>query len=629
MEKPPDVSEEVIERLAIWDPSCPAAYLVQVPYCSHLLPAQAGGADGRVPTNADQTWDQNTGTPEVSYQFDRQGAAISERLTGDNIGRKMAIILDDRVKTAPVHQEPHRRRAAASRWAATAIPFQLQEEAKDLVAVLRSGALPAPLTKSFETQVGPTMGRDAVHKAKLAMGDRRAAVIIFMLIYYRVSGLIANLAMVLNILYLLAILAGFEATLTLPGIAGLVLTVGMAVDANIIIYERIREELRRANRRADGRRRRLRARVLDGVRRARHQLRRGHRPLLVRHGPDPRLRRDADGRHHHQPVHLVLGVALDVRRRSSDAARRGHAVHLGNHGGPEPRPEVLRGHQAGLELRVHRPAEVWIGLSIVLIAADGRDAADQPLRHQGPRAHAQLGHRLPRRHRDPVEFARAVDASEIREALRRAGFHDADVVELRGPDRPKPWTTCSASAPSRSLSDKQAEADPRTSWPRSARRRSSEFDWTEGGDKIYLRYDKPVEPPTLQNSLKAIGVNADAVQPLRPRRRQHLRGDAGQPGQRDHGARWTRSSARARWRRSRRSNRSAPRRAVELRDDGIKSLLFAILLIMVYIAFRFDFRYGPGTVVALLHDAVLDDRRVRDHLQGVLADDGRGDPDRS
>jgi len=110
--------------------------------------------------------------------------------------------------------------------------------------VLRTGALPAPLKKTFETQVGPTLGRDAVDKAKFSMLIGSLAVILFMLIYYRMSGLVADIAMVLNIVYQLAILAALGATLTLPGIAGVVLTVGMAVDANIIIYERIREELR-------------------------------------------------------------------------------------------------------------------------------------------------------------------------------------------------------------------------------------------------------------------------------------------------------------------------------------------------------------------------------------------------
>jgi preprotein translocase subunit SecD len=198
---------------------------------------------GEYLSNADQTWDQQTGRPEISFEFDRQGAAISERMTGDNIGRKMAILLDDKINSAPVIEG---RIGARGRITLGGFgdPFALQQEAKDLVGVLRSGALPAPLRKTFETQVGPTMGRDAVQKAKFSMYIGAAAVVLFMLIYYRLSGIIANLAMILNMLYMVAILAAFEASLTLPGIAGLVLTIGMAVDANIIIYERIREELR-------------------------------------------------------------------------------------------------------------------------------------------------------------------------------------------------------------------------------------------------------------------------------------------------------------------------------------------------------------------------------------------------
>jgi preprotein translocase subunit SecD len=198
---------------------------------------------GEYLANADQTWDQNTSRPEVAFEFDHQGAAISERMTGDNIGRKMAIILDEKITSAPVIKSRIGARGRIT-LGSYGDPFQLQQEAKDLVAVLRSGALPAPLRKTFETQVGPTMGKDSIHQAKLSMYVGALAVVLFMLIYYRLSGLIAIVAMILNLLYMLAILAGFEASLTLPGIAGLVLTVGMAVDANIIIYERIREELR-------------------------------------------------------------------------------------------------------------------------------------------------------------------------------------------------------------------------------------------------------------------------------------------------------------------------------------------------------------------------------------------------
>ncbi|MDB4968405.1 MAG: protein-export rane protein SecD [Myxococcales bacterium] len=199
---------------------------------------------GQYITDADQTWDQQTGRPEVSLQFDHEGANLFEKATANSIGRKMAIILDEKVNSAPVIEGRIGGGRARITMGGYQDTFQLQNEAKDLVAVLKTGALPAPLKKTFETQVGPTLGKDAVDKAKFSMLVGSLVVIFFMLIYYRVSGLIANIAMILNIVYQLAVLAALGATLTLPGIAGVVLTVGMAVDANIIIYERIREELR-------------------------------------------------------------------------------------------------------------------------------------------------------------------------------------------------------------------------------------------------------------------------------------------------------------------------------------------------------------------------------------------------
>ncbi|HEY3354238.1 MAG TPA: protein translocase subunit SecD [Polyangia bacterium] len=199
---------------------------------------------GELLTDAEVTRDPQTNRPEVSVTFNREGAARFERVSGDNIGRKMAIILDERINSAPVIESRiggGRARITMGGWRDH---MQIFKESQDLVAVLRTGALPAPLRKTFETQVGPTLGKDAIDKAKLSMGIGGLAVILFMLLYYRKSGLIANIAMVGNMVFMMAILAGFESTLTLPGIAGLVLTIGMAVDANIIIYERIREELR-------------------------------------------------------------------------------------------------------------------------------------------------------------------------------------------------------------------------------------------------------------------------------------------------------------------------------------------------------------------------------------------------
>jgi preprotein translocase subunit SecD len=123
-------------------------------------------------------------------------------------------------------------------------PVQIQREATDLVNVLRTGALPAPLVEKSSSKVGALLGQDAIDKAQLSMIVGSVLVILLMLIFYRFSGVIANVAMVLNILFQVAVLAAFQATLTLPGIAALVLTIGMAVDSNIVIYERIREELR-------------------------------------------------------------------------------------------------------------------------------------------------------------------------------------------------------------------------------------------------------------------------------------------------------------------------------------------------------------------------------------------------
>jgi protein-export membrane protein SecD len=208
---------------------------------TYLLKKRAG-VTGEYLSMADESWDE-MGSPEVSFTMNRQGAEMMGKLTGENVGRKMAVVLDEKITSAPVIESKISDRGRIT-MGGYGDPFKKQQEVKDLVGVLRSGALPAPLKKSFETQVGATMGQDAIDKAKISMGIGALAVILFMLIYYRVSGFIANLAMTLNMLFMIAILAAFEASLTLPGIAGLVLTIGMAVDSNIIIYERIREELR-------------------------------------------------------------------------------------------------------------------------------------------------------------------------------------------------------------------------------------------------------------------------------------------------------------------------------------------------------------------------------------------------
>lgn len=188
--------------------------------------------------------DQRDQRPFVSLTFDSAGARIFGELTTANVKKRMAIMLDEVVNSAPVINEPitgGRAQITLGGWRSNQ---ELYQEARDLVTVLEHGALPAPVQKEFETRVGPTLGADSVQAGKISMIIGFLAVVVFMVFYYRRSGAVADLALLLNILFMMAALTAFEATLTLPGMAGIVLTLGMAVDANVIVNERIREELR-------------------------------------------------------------------------------------------------------------------------------------------------------------------------------------------------------------------------------------------------------------------------------------------------------------------------------------------------------------------------------------------------
>src|SRR5204863_3701696 len=140
--------------------------------------------------------------PLVESQMDRKGSELMGRLTGENVGRRMAIVLDEKCTIAPRIESQISERGQIT-MGGVLDPMALRQEVKDLVAVLRSGALPAPLKRTFETQVGPTLGADVVHKATFSMYIGAAAVVLFMLIYYRLSGIIANVAMILNMLYMM------------------------------------------------------------------------------------------------------------------------------------------------------------------------------------------------------------------------------------------------------------------------------------------------------------------------------------------------------------------------------------------------------------------------------------------
>ncbi len=176
--------------------------------------------------------------PYVALEFNSEGSRIFDRITGENVNKRIAIILDDTVYSAPVVRE----RISGGKASITG-GFSM-DEAKDLAIVLRAGALPAPVKVIQNITIGPTLGEDSIRNGVKATLVGGILVIAFMIIYYRWSGIIADICLFLNLLYLLGAFSALQATMTLPGIAGIALTMGMGVDSNVLIFERIREELR-------------------------------------------------------------------------------------------------------------------------------------------------------------------------------------------------------------------------------------------------------------------------------------------------------------------------------------------------------------------------------------------------
>ena len=231
-----DDAEKLKEAMAGTVPEgCELNYAENEPLLLEAKPALTGDAvvDARV------DFDQSAfGQPYVGFSLSPEGARAFARVTRENIGKRLAIVLDGKVRSAPrVETEiPSGQGRITGRFS--------QEEASDLAIVLRVGALPAPVVIEEERTVGPLLGQDSIKYGVRASLVGALLVFGFVLAYYLVSGIIANIALLLNFLFTLAALAYFHATLTLPGIAGLILTLGMAVDANVLINESIREELR-------------------------------------------------------------------------------------------------------------------------------------------------------------------------------------------------------------------------------------------------------------------------------------------------------------------------------------------------------------------------------------------------
>jgi len=189
-------------------------------------------------TDSQPGFDQQTNEPIVTFRFDTAGARRFGQATQRNVGRPFAIVLDNKVISAPVIREP-----ILGGTGQISGNFSVQE-ANDLAVLLRSGALPVSLTAIEERTVGASLGEDSIAAGKIASMIGLAAVVVFIIVSYGLFGIFANLALAVNIALIIGVLSALQATLTLPGIAGIVLTIGMAVDANVLIFERIREELR-------------------------------------------------------------------------------------------------------------------------------------------------------------------------------------------------------------------------------------------------------------------------------------------------------------------------------------------------------------------------------------------------
>ena len=203
-----------------------------------LLVKKQASLTGELLSDAKVNLDSKYNEPYVSISFNADGAKLFEETTGANVKKRLAIILDNTVYSAPVIQEK-----IAGGNAQITGNFTM-DEAKDLSIVLRAGALPAPLKMLQNVTVGPSLGRDSIEAGKMAGIIGTIAVVIFMIFYYQLSGVIADFALLLNIILLLGAMASLNATLTLPGIAGMILAIGMAVDSNVLMFERMRDELR-------------------------------------------------------------------------------------------------------------------------------------------------------------------------------------------------------------------------------------------------------------------------------------------------------------------------------------------------------------------------------------------------
>lgn len=227
----------IIELAGIQDPDEAVSTLIKTAYLEFKTEDGTTVLTGRQLKNATESKNAQTGLAEVNLEFEPDGAKQFADITAANVGKRLAIVLDGNVLQAPTINEP------IPNGKAQISPYESLEEAHNIAILLRSGSLPVKLDVMEKRTVGPTLGADSLDKSVKAGIAGLIGIVVFMLLYYRIPGLIANLALVIYALIVLLIFAALKVTMTLPGIAGFLLTLGMAVDANVIIFERLREEL--------------------------------------------------------------------------------------------------------------------------------------------------------------------------------------------------------------------------------------------------------------------------------------------------------------------------------------------------------------------------------------------------
>ncbi|MBC6415567.1 MAG: protein translocase subunit SecD [Bdellovibrionales bacterium] len=237
-----DLKNEFPENHRLLFQKAPTALTIEagrIPYLVDMNQSIQGGLleDASVAFNPD------TNNPLVSFRFQPEGRKVFSNLTGNSIGKALAVILDGVIKSAPTVQSRIQDRGEIS--LGTGDYESMLEEANMIATSLRAGALPTQLYQLEEKTVGPTLGKDAIDRGKKAGAISLFLVILFMFFYYKSLGVVANICLLTNLFFLLALMSSLSATLTLPGVAGIILTIGMAVDANVIIFERIKEELRK------------------------------------------------------------------------------------------------------------------------------------------------------------------------------------------------------------------------------------------------------------------------------------------------------------------------------------------------------------------------------------------------